>query len=397
MFNFLKEKLGGWIKKLSPQLEEAKKPKKKSKITKKPEPIKEKKKSASIKGIGETILKDIKKEGKEIKKQFEQEEVKEEVIKELKLEEKKPGFLSKLFGKKQEVKEEHIEEPEKPGFFDFFKSKITEEKFEELFSDLELALLQNNVAISAVDHIKKTLKQDMIGKSPSDINIKQLLKKALEDILINPPNLIKLIKDKLKEKRPFIIAFVGINGSGKTTSIAKVASLLKKQKLSVVLAAADTFRAASIEQLEQHASRLNIPIIKKDYNSDPASVGFEAIAHAKKHNIDVVLIDTAGRLNTKDSLMKEMEKIIRVCNPDLKIFVGESITGNDATEQAKAFNDSISLDGVILSKADVDEKGGTSISISKVTGKPIFFLGTGQSYDDLELFNKATIIKQLGL
>jgi len=406
MFNFLKEKLNGWVKKLTHAEDEKpksiKKPsKKEKKQVKRIEPLKK----SGVKNLGKVILEDIKKENsngnQKIKKQYEKEELEEQFQEEVKKEQEKPGFFSKLFSRKQEAKEEKIEEPvekvQTSGFFSFFKTKITEEKFEELFSELEMSLLQNNIALQAVEDIKKTLKQEMVGKSPSEIDIKAALKKALENILINPPNFVKLVKDKLKEKKPFVIAFVGINGSGKTTTIAKVTSLLKKEKISIVLAAADTFRAASIEQLEQHANKLQVDIIKKEYNSDPASVGFEAIAYAKKHNINVVLIDTAGRLNTKDSLMKEMEKIIRVCNPDLKIFIGESITGNDATEQAKAFNDSISLDGVILSKADVDEKGGTSISISKVTGKPIFFLGTGQAYDDLEVFDKEKIIEKLGL
>ena len=223
------------------------------------------------------------------------------------------------------------------------------------------------------------------------------LKKAIENILINPPNFLKEIKDSLDKKSPFVILFAGINGSGKTTTIAKVANYLKKNKFSVCLAAADTFRAASIEQIGQHADNLKVPLIKKDYGSDPASVGFDAINYAKKNKIDVVLIDTAGRMQNKDSLMKEIEKIARVNKPDMKIFLGESITGNDATEQAKSFDEAINITGIILSKADIDEKGGTAISVSSVTGKPILFLGTGQEYDDLEVFDKDKLIKKLGL
>lgn len=305
---------------------------------------------------------------------------------------------SSIIEKESHTKEEAIEiKQEKKGFFDRFKKKFTEEKFDELFQELEIIMIQNNVAYGAVESIKEELKESIVGKNISEIILEEELKKSIEKILINPPNLIKEIKEKLKEKRPFVITFVGINGSGKTTTIAKIASLLKKEKLSVCLAAGDTFRSAAIEQLEIHANNLKIPIIKKDYNSDPASVGFEAITYAKKNNIDVVLMDTAGRMNTKESLMKEMEKIIRVCQPDLKIFLGESITGNDATEQAKSFNDHISIDGIILSKADIDEKGGTSLSVSHITKKPIYFLGVGQNYDDLEIFNKENIIERLGL
>ena len=191
--------------------------------------------------------------------------------------------------------------------------------------------------------------------------------------------------------------FFGINGTGKTTSIAKLANMLKNQKISCVLAAADTFRAASIEQLKTHAEKIQVPIIAHDYGSDPASVTFDAIAYAKKNHIQVVLIDTAGRMYTKANLLREMEKIIKVSKPDLKIFVGESITGNDAIEQAKTFNETAGIDGIILSKADIDEKAGTILSVSYVTNKPIYFLGTGQSYNDLMPFTKKEIIKNLGL
>ena len=190
---------------------------------------------------------------------------------------------------------------------------------------------------------------------------------------------------------------MGINGSGKTTTIAKLANYLQKNKLSVSLAAADTFRAAAVEQIQQHADNLKVHLIKKDYGSDPASVGFEAITHAKKNKIDVVLIDTAGRMQNKDTLMKEIEKIVKVARPDMKIFLGESITGNDMTEQAKAFNETIDITGIILSKSDVDEEGGTAISVSQATGKPILFLGTGQKYEDLEIFDKKKIIEKLNL
>src|SRR3989344_1402383 len=321
---------------------------------------------------------------------------------------KKPAKEKKTttLNKKQEIKEiktEEIEQPkqiEKPSFFSKLAQKLTtsaltKKDFETFFDDFEISLLENNVALKVVDKIKETLGQELIGKNfkKSEVaeEILKALKKSIESILIEPPEITEQIKNS---KKPFVIIFFGINGSGKTTTIAKFANKLKKEGFSLVLGAADTFRAASIEQLEEHAKRLNIPIIKKEYNSDPASVAFETIQYAKK---EIVLIDTAGRMYTQSNLMREMEKIIKVSQPNLKIFVGESITGNDATEQASAFNNSVGIDGIILSKADIDEKAGTILSVSYITNKPIYFLGIGQGYDDLEKFSKKKILKNLGL
>ena len=279
-----------------------------------------------------------------------------------------------------------------------FRFKITPEYFKEIWDNLELILLENNVSVKVIDSIKATLESQLIGKEVEknqvEQEIKAALKLALEKLFVPSFDLLEKINSSQK---PFVIIFVGINGSGKTTTIAKIAHLLKQKNKKVVLAAADTFRAASIEQLSLHAEKLDVPIIKHEYGSDPASVGFDAIKHAKAHDIDVVLIDTAGRMHTKADLIREMEKICRVTNPNLKIFIGESITGNDATEQAEIFNQAIDIDAIILSKADVDEKGGTSISVSKITGRPILYLGTGQDYSDLEKFDKDKLIKELGL
>ena len=358
MFNFLKKKLKTWTEKAKKAVEADETPKKEKLL---------KTKKLKIK------LKPDKKQKKQVEKSEtspepeEQPQATEEIIK------------------------------EKTSKLSFLKRKLSDEKFEELFQELELILLQNNIAIEVVEKIKLSLKEQLIGKSLSDVNLETALKKSIQQVLIDPFDIITEIKKTLEVKKPYVIVFVGINGSGKTTSIAKLANLLKKNKLSVCLAAADTFRAASIEQLQKHADNLKVPLIKKDYNTDPAAVGFDAIAYAKKHHIDVVLIDTAGRMQNKDSLMREIEKINRVNKPDMRIFVGESITGNDATQQAKAFNDAIDLTGIILSKADVDEKGGTAISVSYVTKKPILFLGTGQTYDDLIPFNQDDLIKKLGL
>ncbi|MFC1698313.1 signal recognition particle-docking protein FtsY, partial [Nanoarchaeota archaeon] len=195
--------------------------------------------------------------------------------------------------------------------------------------------------------------------------------------------------------KPFVICFVGVNGSGKTTSIAKFAHMLKENNFKSTIAASDTFRAAAIQQLEEHGKNLGIKVIKHDYGSDAAAVAFDAVKYAEAKELDVVLIDTAGRLHSNVNLMDEMKKIVRVAQPDFKIFVGESITGNDCVEQAKKFNEASELNGIILSKADIDEKGGAAISISYVTGKPILYLGVGQEYGDLEPFDKDKLLESI--
>jgi len=317
--------------------------------------------------------------------------------------------------KKSEEKQKPQEEPkqkliektpdENKGFFQSIKeriitTKIDDGQFEKLFWELELALMENNVAVEVIDKIKNDLKERLVEKpirrTKVEETIGQSLKNSISDLFQNGKfDLLQEIKNK-KEK-PYVIAFFGINGSGKTTSIAKLASLLKDKKVSCVLAASDTFRAASIEQLQLHADKIGVKLIKHDYGSDPAAVAFDAIKHAKAKNIDAVLIDTAGRMHSNINLIDEMKKIIRVAKPDLKIFVGESITGNDCVEQAKTFNEAVGIDGIILAKADIDEKGGAAVSVSYVTKKPILFLGIGQEYSDLEVFDKEKILKNIGL
>ncbi|MBI2136804.1 signal recognition particle-docking protein FtsY [Candidatus Woesearchaeota archaeon] len=307
----------------------------------------------------------------------------------------------------QKPAQEIIQEEAK-GFFSKIKQKVTakrldEKQFEGLFWELEVALLENNVAVEVIEKIKLDLKQTLVDKpitrTKVDAAILTSLKQSIESLFDIPSiGLLEKIKTKRQnENAPYVICFFGINGSGKTTSIAKISKYFLANKQTVVLAAADTFRAAAIDQLQLHANALGIRMIKHDYGSDPAAVAFDAIAHAKAHNIDVVLIDTAGRMHSNTNLVDEMKKIVRVSKPDLKIFVGEAIVGNDAVEQCKQFNAAVGIDGIVLAKADVDEKGGAAISISYVTKKPIIFLGVGQSYEDLELFDKEKIIASVGL
>ncbi len=419
MFGFLKDKLKTWFGKSEKEAADAKKTSKKAsekinEIEKKEKKLKEK-----IKKI-ETKEKSAKKKEKQIEKQlenheekFKQEENLESAEKELPdivREEEKIEELENEIGQEEaeieEVKEEIKEEEKKKGFFARLKSmlaySITEDNFEEIFSELELLLLESNVALEVVEKIKKDLKEKLVGQEIKKENLEKEIKNSLADsiksILIDPESIVDKINNHRKNNSdPFVILFFGINGAGKTTSIAKFAKLLEKNKISCVLAAGDTFRAAAIEQLGIHADKLGVKIIKGNYGADPASVGFEAIKYAKSNSINAVLIDTAGRMHTKENLLHEMEKISRITKPNLKVFVAEAVSGNDATEQAKAFNEIIGIDGSILSKVDVDEKGGAIISIGYVTKKPILYIGIGQEYEDLELFDKEKFIERLGL
>ncbi len=345
-----------------------------------------------IKEVFGKTEKELEKEGKKEEKEL-KEEIKEIEKKEKEVEKQKP--------EKKEV--EKLEEKKENLLTKLMKiakvAKIKEENFDKFFSELETVLIENNVAMEAIEFLKKQLKEELIGKEIKrrelEKEIENALKKSINDLLIEPFDLVEKIKEKVKKEKPYTIVFFGINGSGKTTTIAKISHLLKKNNLSSVLAASDTFRAASIEQLEKHGEKLGVKVIKHKYGSDPAAIAFDAIAHAKAKGIDAVLVDTAGRIHVKADLMREMEKICRVNKPDLKVFVGEAIVGNDAIEQAKAFHEAIGIDAIILTKADVDEKGGAMISVSYVTKKPIIFLGIGQEYKDLKKFEKEDLIKSI--
>src|SRR3989344_6703434 len=393
MFGFLKDKLKNAVSSFTKKVRDIVEEKELSKPIPKEKPKKEIKKKKEAKSKKEKIT-EVKPEIKEIEKRIE--ETKEKLVET----QEKKGFFSKLFGKKEEkleIKEKETKEPaefeeetkedekeEKKGFFtkiteSVTKTSLSEDKFEALFWDLEVILLENNVAVEVIEKIKEDMKEILvkgkISRFKVDETILNTLKKSIDQILTFDK--IDLIREA-KSKKPLVLSFVGVNGSGKTTSIAKLANYFQKNKLKVVMAASDTFRAAAIQQLEEHANKLNIKLIKHDYGSDPAAVAFDAVKYAQSNGIDVVMIDTAGRLHSNVNLMDEMKKIIRVAKPHYKIFVGESITGNDCVEQAQQFDNAVGIDGIILSKADVDEKGGAAISVSYVTKKPIMYLGTGQ-------------------
>jgi len=338
-----------------------------------------------------------------LKEKFKGKEKVEEIKELEKLSEESKKVENKEISQK-ELKTQETDEQEEKSFFSKLKSSVTKTKisdkdFENYGEELKMLLLENNVAYEVAEVIIFKLKQKIVGKEilrkELENEIRDSLRDTIEGVLLNPFNII----DKVLEKgeKPYTIMFCGINGTGKTTTIAKIANMLKEKHLTCVIAAGDTFRAASIEQIKQHGDNLGIKVIAHDYGSDPASVGFDAVSYAKKNSIDVVLIDTAGRMHTEKNLLKEIEKISRVCKPDLKIFVGEAITGNDSIEQIRAFDTAIGIDAIILSKADTDEKGGTSLSVGHVTRKPILYLGTGQRYTDLELFDKRKFTEKLGL
>ncbi len=272
--------------------------------------------------------------------------------------------------------------------------KVSEKEFEKIFHEIEMSLLENNMALEVIDKIRDDLKEKLVDSSVQRNKLEEVIRQTLEntfrEILGNEFDLFESV-----DKKPYVIAFVGVNGSGKTTTLAKIGYLFKEKNMSCVIAAADTFRAAAIQQLEEHAKKLNIKIIKHNYGADAAAVAYDAVKFAESKDKDIVLVDTAGRLHSNSNLMEEISKLKRVVNPDLTIFVGESITGNDCIEQAKTFNEQIGIDCIILTKADVDEKGGAAISVSYVTGKPVIFLGTGQEYKDLTRFDPEKIIESL--
>ena len=281
----------------------------------------------------------------------------------------------------------------------FEQEIILEEKdLEEPMWALEMALMESDVALPVAEEIVREVKSDLVGKKRKiGADTGQLAEDSLRSALITLLSRNHLDFDeyiRTKEK-PVKILFVGVNGTGKTTSIAKVAKYLLDQGYSVVLAAGDTFRAGAIEQLEVHGNNLGLKVIKHKTGGDPAAVIFDAIEYSRAHNKDVVLADTAGRLHTNINLMDQMKKIVRVTNPDLLIFVDEAIAGNDAVERARLFNESVPIGGSILTKTDADAKGGSAISIAYVTGKPVLFLGVGQTYPDLVKFEPEWLVDRL--
>jgi len=281
----------------------------------------------------------------------------------------------------------------------FGEKELNEKDIEDILFELEISLLESDVAGEVIDSIKADLKEKLIGSKVDKNEIEKFVKDNLISIIsslfdsVGDIDIFEKIDEKKKNEQPFLIVFVGINGTGKTTSLAKLASLLQEKKYSVVIAAADTFRAGAIEQLREHTNRLNLKLVAQNYESDPAAVARDAVLYAKSHKTDCVLIDTAGRMQTSKNLMEQIAKITKVVNPDMTIFVGDSLAGNDTVNQAREFHEHVKFDGSILTKSDADAKGGAALSIAKVTSTPVLYLGTGQEYSDLKSFDKNTFLE----
>jgi len=402
MFNFLKKKLKVFEKNLEAEIEaelkkeekiekrqleqepvskppEIKPPAQPSQIPPEQPPIKEEGKPVVTRKRALRVQKPISEEKKERERQLDRQ-----------IEESIESELQRVVQTRKSI-EEAVGGEQKPSW------TLDETKLDELLWDLEMGLLEADVAYSVIDSIKKDVKQELrrvpFDKGKAGELVETVLKNAIGHVLSANHFDFKTFIDK--HEKPVVIMFVGVNGTGKTLSIAKIACQLQKMGKSCVMAAGDTFRAGAIEQLSIHAERLGVKIIKHGPGSDPAAVAYDAIEHAKAKHKDVVLLDTAGRMQTNTNLMDEMAKIKRVAKPDLIIFVGDALSGNDAVEQAKRFNEVVGIDGVILTKVDADAKGGSSLSIAYTIGKPLLFVGVGQNYEDQIPFDPDWMIKNI--
>jgi fused signal recognition particle receptor len=281
-------------------------------------------------------------------------------------------------------------------------TELKTENLTPILSDFKMSLVENDVAFPVADKISEELEKRLAGVQVKRLDdrkkiVEENLRAVLLEVMLTGKriDLLELASEKRKKNEPFVLMFVGINGTGKTTTIAKVASFFRDKAYNVILAGADTYRAGSIEQLEEHGKRLGMRVIKSTYGGDPAAVAYDAVSHAKAHGINIVLIDTAGRMQTNQNLMNELIKVKRVVRPDLTIFTVDSLIGNDAVQQAEEFNKAVGVDATILTKVDADVKGGSALSVSYVTQKPILFVGVGQNYKDLELFNPEKFVNMI--
>lgn len=280
--------------------------------------------------------------------------------------------------------------------------ELTEDELEELAEGAVLSLVSNDVAYEVAERIVSELKRKLVGikvrrsedvASIFDDTLREILRSIFDEA--GRVDFCATLVEELRRSKPFTVLFLGVNGVGKTTSIAKLASLLKGKGFTVVLACSDTYRAGAIEQLEHHAKKIGVKMIKQKYGADPAAVAYDAIEYARAHHADVVLLDTAGRMYTKRNLMDEMKKIVRVAQPNFTFLVVDALAGNDAVRQAREFLDHVGFDGVFLAKFDADFRGGAALSVVYETKKPIVFVGTGQRYADIRSFNADEYISAL--
>jgi signal recognition particle-docking protein FtsY len=303
--------------------------------------------------------------------------------------------------KKEEPTKEKGSIGSKLNIFNIFRYReIKEDDIDDIIEELRTELLESDVSLEVTDKILEDLKSSLIGKKVNrsedlDELVKKSLKNSITEILEKNKFERNFIDEIKKSPKPYVIMFFGVNGVGKTTTIAKVAYMLKKAGLKVIVSASDTFRAAAQEQLAIHCQKLEIPLVKGKYGGDPASVAFDAIQAAKSRGIDVVLIDTAGRMHVDKDLTEELKRIVRISKPNLKLLVIDALAGNDALEQAKYFENVVDYDGVILTKVDADAKGGVVLSLAYELKKPVIFLGTGQNYDDLIPFSVDWFIERI--
>ena len=398
MFDSLKSKMKNLFSRANKNLDEEKIYKDEPKVeptpapvTRGPETVSEPIPSAEPEIVPEPKVEPIKEEPK----------VEEPVKEEPKLSRKE---LLKL--KKQEKKEAkeakrsatHSEDASASPVSESSGKRIKEDPLDEILDELEIILLEADVAYPVVEEIKAGVRENLVGKKyDRSYSLEEVVELAVKDAVRNVLKINEFDFDQWVEgkDRPTVIMFVGINGTGKTTAIAKIANRLQKEGKTVVMAACDTFRAGAIEQLTFHSEKLGCKIVKQEHDADPAAVAYDAIEHAKSKRKDIVLIDTAGRMQTNNNLIEEMKKIVRVSKPDLKVFVGDSLAGNDAIEQAKVFDAAIGVDAVILTKIDTDAKGGAALSIAHTIGKPIAFVCNGQEYDDIVKFNTEWMIDRM--
>lgn len=396
MFDSLKKKLKGGLKKLGKEVET------KDELTvqqeqelthEPPEDIEE-----VIKEEPEKIEQEEEREEHfeaDIPPQAEEPEVKEETLADREPPEQKPALEEKVL--------ETEEKLEKKGFLKKLRGipstirekEIAGKDIDSFIEEVEADLMSANVAVEVIEFFQQALKDELVDKTIKRGQTEEVLREAFAAALLKIVDQGHIELEQLLEKKPTTIMFLGFNGAGKTTSIAKVAHFLQALGKKVVLAAGDTFRAASIEQLDVHGGKLGAKVIKHKYGGDPAAVVFDARKHAESQGIDVVLADTAGRMHVDKNLIDELKKIVRVNKPEFKVLVIDSLTGNDAVEQAKLFHEAVGVDAVMLTKLDVNKKGGSILSVCWAIKKPILFLGTGQEYKDILKFEPQEFVKEL--